>query len=472
MKAAIYTRVSTPGQAINGESLDMQKERLIEYVKAHNWELYKAYEDGGFSGKDTNRPAFQQMIKDAELKKFDVLVVYKIDRLSRSILDFHTTMKFLEKQNISFVSVTQQFDTTNSMGRLMLAILVDFANFEREINVDRAYDTYFSRLKSGLSSGDIPYGYKRENKKIIIVPEEADKVKQIFELASGGLSASKIAREVSFTPDHVKSILSNPFYTGYVCRRRDKYRRRIKGETEWYQGQQEAIISVELFNQASEVRKSKRIMGDRKHVSLFSKLIYCPKCGHNLTFCAKKMHNGNLIYAYECMPIGLDGLHCNQYLREDPLELILIDQLDKIYKIRLPEEKEEDNFQEKIFKLDRKITRAIQLIDNEDVSIEDIRKKLEELKRQKAEILASQIKKPDYGKINEKLKSIKQVYPFATREEKSRLWHMIINRISAKEDILTIEWKDGRIQKIPRPKGPFLSTRGYPPSAPPHKEIL
>jgi site-specific DNA recombinase len=153
MKAAVYTRVSTPGQAINGESLDMQKERLIEYVKNHNWELYKTYEDGGFSGKDTNRPAFQQMIKDAELKKFDVLVVYKIDRLSRSILDFHTTMKFLEKQNISFVSITQQFDTTNSMGRLMLAILVDFANFEREINVDRSYDTYFSRLKSGLSSG-------------------------------------------------------------------------------------------------------------------------------------------------------------------------------------------------------------------------------------------------------------------------------------------------------------------------------
>ena len=467
MKAAIYIRVSTPGQAINGESLEMQKERLIEYVKAHDWELFKTYEDGGFSGKDTNRPAFQEMIHDAELKKFDILVVYKIDRLSRSILDFHTTMKFLEKQGISFVSVTQQFDTTNSMGRLMLAILVDFANFEREINVDRAYDTYFSRLKSGLSSGDIPYGYKRENKKILIIPERAKTVKKIFELAAGGFSAIKIAREVSLTPDHVKSILSNPFYTGHVCRRRDKYRHRIKGETQWYEGQQEAIISVELFNQASEVRKSKRIIGNRKHVGLFSKLIYCPKCGHNLTFCAKKMHNGNSIYAYECMSIGLGSPSCNQYLREDPLEIILVDQLDKIYKIRLPEKKEEDNFQEKLFKLDRRIARTIQLIDNEDISVEDIGKRLKELKRQKAEILASQIKKPDYNKINEKLKTIKQVYPFATREEKSRLWHAIISRISAKEDILAIEWKDGRIQKIPRPKGPFPSVRGNLPSAPP-----
>jgi len=160
MKAAIYTRVSTSDQAVNGESLDLQKDRLIEYVKNHGWELYKAYEDGGFSGKNVNRPAFQSMMKDAEAKKFDILVVYKIDRLSRSVLDFHTTMQFLEKQGISFVSVTQQFDTTTSMGRLMLNILVDFANFEREINVDRAIDSYLKRLQDGVNSGTVPYGYK------------------------------------------------------------------------------------------------------------------------------------------------------------------------------------------------------------------------------------------------------------------------------------------------------------------------
>lgn len=182
MKAAIYIRVSTPGQAINGESLDMQKERLIEYVEAHGWKLYKAYEDGGFSGGTTNRPAFQEMMRDIEAKKFNVLVVYKIDRLSRSVLDFHTTMKTLEKHNIAFVSITQQFDTTTSMGRLMLGILVDFANFEREINVDRARDSYLSRLKGGVHSGMTPYGYKRENKQLVIIPEESEKVKEILTL--------------------------------------------------------------------------------------------------------------------------------------------------------------------------------------------------------------------------------------------------------------------------------------------------
>jgi site-specific DNA recombinase len=107
MKAAIYIRVSTPGQAINGESLDMQKERLVSYAKAQDWNIYKTYEDGGFSGKDTDRPGFQAMLSDVQQNKFDILLVYKIDRLSRSTLDFHTTMDFLQKQDISFISATQ-----------------------------------------------------------------------------------------------------------------------------------------------------------------------------------------------------------------------------------------------------------------------------------------------------------------------------------------------------------------------------
>jgi len=206
MKAAIYTRVSTNDQVMRGESLDMQKERLVAYVKSQGWELYKIYEDGGFSGKDTNRPGFQQMLSGVELRKFDVVVVYKIDRLSRSILDFHKTMEFFNKSKISFVSITQQFDTTTSMGRLMLAILVDFANFEREIDVDRARDAYLSRLKNGLSSGRIPYG------------------------------SMKIAEKVNLDNEHVKSILKNPFYTGYVCPRKDKHGHRVQDENTWHKG--------------------------------------------------------------------------------------------------------------------------------------------------------------------------------------------------------------------------------------------
>jgi site-specific DNA recombinase len=446
MKAAIYTRVSTPGQAINGESLDMQKERLIEYVKNHNWELYKTYEDGGFSGGTTNRPAFQEMMRDAEAKKFEVLVVYKIDRLSRSVLDFHTTMKTFEKHNIDFVSITQQFDTTTSMGRLMLGILVDFANFEREINVDRARDSYLSRLKGGVHSGRTPYGYKRENNQLVIIPEQVEIIKEIFNLVLQGLSSNKIAEKLNMDYDHVKSIITNPFYTGYVCPRRDKHGHRIQNTDAWYKGQHEGIISLETYKKVLEMRK--KVSNYVRHIGLFSKIIYCPYCKHNLTFHykspRKKEYN-----VYRCEQTEPKGIFCRQYVYEEFLEALLVQKLDKLFQIRLPE-KSNSNIKDKIAKIDKKISKAIALLDIEDVSVEEIKSKIEELKRQKAELLTKDITQLDYKKINEKLKGFKELYPYATREERKRLWSLTIEKITAYHDELEVHWKDGTNTKFKR----------------------
>jgi len=452
MKAAIYTRVSTPGQAINGESLDMQKERLIEYVKNHDWELYKAYEDGGFSGKDTNRPAFQQMIKDAELKKFDVLVVYKIDRLSRSILDFHTTLKLLEKQGISFVSVTQQFDTTNSMGRLMLAILVDFANFEREINVDRAVDSYLKRLQDGINSGIVPYGYRREDKGVTIVLDEAEKVKEIFSLASQSLSMNQIARKTGFTNYHVRSILTNPFYCGYIVRKRDKFEHRIKEDTwKWFKGKHKPIISEELWRQVADLRKRKIKIITRKSTSLFSHLIYCPYCKHNLSFHSRTVEKGMIFY-YQCNQIKLDGKACCQYLREEPLEKVLLNYINKIYEIRLSIPRREIENEDKLVNIERKMNKILRFIEEDYMTFEKGKIQLDKLKEQKAALLASKIIQTDYSKVTEKLKQIKQIYPLATREERSQLWHVLIDKIEARKDKIVVHWRFGKKYIIQRPR--------------------
>ena len=441
MKAAIYTRVSTPDQAVNGESLDMQKERLIEYVKNHGWELYKAYEDGGFSGKNVNRPAFQKMMKDVEFKKFDILVVYKIDRLSRSVLDFHTTMKFLEKQGISFVSVTQQFDTTNSMGRLMLNILVDFANFEREINVDRSIDSYLQRLHKGIPSGAIPYGYRREEDGIAIVESEAIFVRELFSLALQGLSTNEISKKTGLTPYHVRSIITNPFYTGYLARRRDRFDKRIKeNDWEWYQGQHKPIISVELFQQVAQKRQSKARVANTKYKAFFSHLIYCPKCKHNLSFHTRTKKT-KIVFYYRCDPIKIDEKSCGQYLREEPLEVILSRQIDKVFKLQKPENNEKDD--DSIIMIDRKIKRLVRLAEEEDVTVEEFKQRIEELKKQKALLLAHQITKLDYSKISEKLKTIISIYPYMTREEKSRLWHLLIIRIEACKSLVSVYWRGG-----------------------------
>ena len=450
MKSAIYIRVSTPGQAINGESLDMQKERLIEYVKNHNWELYKAYEDGGFSGKDTNRPAFQQLIKDAEQKKFNILVVYKIDRLSRSILDFHTTMKFLEKQNISFVSVTQQFDTTNSMGRLMLAILIDFANFEREINVDRALDAYLKRLSDGVSSGAIPYGYKRVNKKVVIVPEQAEKVKEIYNLASQSLSMNNIARHTGFTKYHVRSILTNPYYTGNLTRRRDRFNRRMKEHTwEWHKGSHEPIIPLEVFQRVSELRKKNSKISKSKYQSLFSHLIYCPYCKHNLSFHMKTIKKGQIFY-YQCDPVKLDEKSCHQYLREEPLEYVLLNFVDKAYKINISVPRREIDVEDKVLNIDRKIKKILRYMEEDLKPFEEGRDEINKLKAEKAELLAKRIIEIDYSQIAESIKKIKQIYYLASREEKSRLWHLLIERIEARKDRVVVKWRYGKNYTIER----------------------
>ena len=452
MKVAIYIRVSTPGQAINGESLEMQKERLLEYVKAHGWELFKTYEDGGFSGKNTNRPAFQEMIHDAELKKFDILVVYKIDRLSRSILDFHTTMKFLEKQGISFVSVTQQFDTTNSMGRLMLAILVDFANFEREINIDRALDSYLKRLNNGVSSGAIPYGYKRMNKEVIIISEEAERVKELYTLASQGHSMNDIARQTGFTKYHVRSILTNPYFTGSLTRRRDKFNHRTKEHSwEWHKGAHEPIISLELWQKVAELREKKYKISKSKHQSLFSHLIYCPYCKHNLSFHIKNRHKRTELY-YECDPVKLDEKSCYQYLREEPLEAILLNYINKSYNVNVSFPRKQIDNEDKILNIDRKIKKILRYMEEDLKPFEEGKSEINKLKEEKAKLLAAKIIEPDYSLITEQIKKIKQVYHLATREEKARLWHLLIDKIEAYKDVIVIHWHSERKQKITRIK--------------------
>ncbi len=452
MKAAVYIRVSTPGQAINGESLDMQKERLIEYVKTHKWDLYKTYEDGGFSGKDTNRPAFQEMLKDAEDKKFDILVVYKIDRLSRSILDFHTTMKFLEKQGISFVSVTQQFDTTNSMGRLMLAILVDFANFEREINVDRAIDSYMKRLQDGVNSGTVPYGYRREGKKVVIVPEEAKNIKEIFHLASQNLSMNNIARKTGFTNYHIRSILTNPFYCGYIVRKRDRYERRIKEhEWKWYKGKHKPIISEETWKETAELRKKKIKVIIKKTTGIFSRLIYCPYCEHNLCFHSKYTKDSVILY-YQCDRIKMDGKSCSQYIREEPLETVLLNYINNIFELKVPISRREIEVEDKVANVDRKIDKIIKLIEEDYMSFEKGKKQLDKLKEEKAVLLASRIIETDYSEIVKKLKQIKQIYPLATREERSQLWHVLIEKIEAHKDKIVVYWRFRKKQTIQRRK--------------------
>jgi site-specific DNA recombinase len=186
VRCAIYTRVSTEhGLDQEFNSLDAQYDAASAYIKsqAHaGWTLIRSrYDDGGYSGGSTDRPDLQKLLDDIRARKIDVIVVYKVDRLTRSLADFAKLVELFDAHGISFVSVTQQFNTTTSMGRLTLNVLLSFAQFEREVTSERIRDKIGASKRKGLwVGGTLPFGYELKDGKIAIVEEEAELVRLIF----------------------------------------------------------------------------------------------------------------------------------------------------------------------------------------------------------------------------------------------------------------------------------------------------
>lgn len=243
VRCAIYTRKSTDeGLDMEFNSLDAQREAgeaFIASQKFKNWEcLPERYDDGGFSGGNTNRPALAKLKADIADGKIDAVVVYKIDRLSRSLMDFAELLTLFEKYDVAFVSVTQDINTSSSSGRMMLNILMTFAQYEREVITERIKDKVSAAKKRGMHcGGPVPIGYRSdpETKKLYVVPEEAELVKKIFEtylrFGSGKETAKfldlcglktpvKISRKGvphggdEFNGTYIYRVLQNPLYLG------------------------------------------------------------------------------------------------------------------------------------------------------------------------------------------------------------------------------------------------------------------
>jgi site-specific DNA recombinase len=243
VRCAVYTRVSTDyGLDQEFNSLDAQHEASEAYIRsqAHDgWTLGRTrYDDGGYSGGSTERPALQRLLADIRDRRIDVVVVYKVDRLTRSLADFAKLVELFDAHRVSFVSVTQQFNTTTSMGRLTLNVLLSFAQFEREVTGERIRDKIGASKRRGIwVGGMVPLGYVSRNRKLFIEEEEAERVSTIFgrylELGSIGLllsdlrergivtkvrplSDGRIVGGIPFTRGPLAYLLRNRFYIGEV----------------------------------------------------------------------------------------------------------------------------------------------------------------------------------------------------------------------------------------------------------------
>lgn len=195
VNCGIYVRKSTEkGLELEFNSLHNQEDACRSYIMSqafNNWEYFKTYTDGGISGGTMERPALKQMLEDIRRGLIQTVVVYKVDRLSRSIMDFHNMMKEFDKYGCNFVSITQAFDTSTSMGKLTLNMLLSFAQFEREVSSERVRDKIRASKAKGLWTGGVPkLGYDIKNKKLVINPVEAEQIHNIFE---GYLRCSSLA---------------------------------------------------------------------------------------------------------------------------------------------------------------------------------------------------------------------------------------------------------------------------------------
>lgn len=300
VRCAIYTRKSTD-EGLDSEfnSLDAQREAAEAYILSQRQERWVAlpdhYDDGGYSGGDLERPGLQRLLEEVEAGRIDCVLVYKVDRLSRSLLDFARLIEIFDRRHVSFVSITQQFNTTTSMGRLVLNILLSFAQFEREIIGERIRDKVAATKRKGKYTGGPPvlgYDVDRGRKRLVVNPEEAELVRHIFvrfldtgcitdlvgELNAQGYATKSWTTKQGVTragkpwnKGYVYRLLNNPLYLGEVSHKQERY-----------PGEHEAIVSSELWERVHVIlAKRYRARGERLRTqgpALLRGIIRCAHC--------------------------------------------------------------------------------------------------------------------------------------------------------------------------------------------------
>jgi DNA invertase Pin-like site-specific DNA recombinase len=260
-KCAVYTRVSTSMQAEKEyNSCEAQKDRIASFIKSQeDMEAFREYSDPGFSGGDLDRPGLKALLRDIEGGQIEVVLTYKIDRLTRSSKDFYALIEFFEKYGVSFISVTERFDTSSPSGRLLRNIMLTFAQFEREMTGERIKDKLEQKAKRGFWNGSVPpIGYKKIDKKLVVDKNKASVIKELFEtLVKTGhfFEVLALARKRGLTIHRTGNLISssglydllkNPIYIG-----------KITWRGQYLPGIHQPIISEDLFLAAQECIKEK-----------------------------------------------------------------------------------------------------------------------------------------------------------------------------------------------------------------------
>lgn len=340
MRVALYPRVSGHEQEDN-YSIPEQIKRMTAYCEARGWMVYKIYTDSGFTGSNLERPGLQMMIKDAETKKFDMVLVYKLDRLSRSQKDtLYLIEDVFDKHDVFFTSITENFDTSTPTGKAFLGILAVFAQFEREQIRERTMIGKDSRAKEGLwhGSAQVPTGYDYVDGELIINEYEAMQIREAAELFVNLTPVREIERRFikkgyirkggTWAAWNIRVILSNPLYIGMI-KHRDKL----------YPGKHKPILDKETFEQIQVIMQARRdefLPRTKAGVkSLLGGMLFCKHCGGRY---ARQNGGSRNLHKYYCcysrcksVPKMIKDPNCkNKNYRDDILDRFILEQISKL----------------------------------------------------------------------------------------------------------------------------------------------
>lgn len=471
-RVACYIRVSTLEQNEHGYSMGEQKEKLTAYCKAKDWDIYDVYEDGGYSGASLNRPALQRLFHDGQQKRFDAVLVYKLDRLSRSQKDTLTIIEDkLLNNNVEFVSMNENFDTSTPFGRAMIGILSVFAQLEREQIAERMEMGRIGRAKAGLyhGGGPAPIGYDYTDGHLVINEYEAMQIKLIFDMFLNGKSVHSIHKHLQKN----YSVKSGNWTSITSVRRTLKqilYAGKIERGGNVYDGQHEAIISMDIFEKTQqrldrirEMPKNKRLSDNGgKARSLLTGLLFCNHCGaryfnHQAVYVYKEKREPR--YWYKCYSRHGSPAHMvkdkkckNKNFRQNELETHIINEMTRLAvdESYFKEIKENNGtkidtqvFEKRIKDIDSQLSRLVDLYQLGSIPFEKVKNRTELLSNEKETLMEKMnVKESVLSETDAKreLGNINRVFEKGTLEEKRELLFLFIDKITIDDKNVSIHW--------------------------------
>lgn len=457
-KAALYSRVSTLEQANNGYSLNAQKEQLENYAKAMNYSVVSQYSDGGNSGGNMDRPELQRMLNDIELGNIDIVIVVKLDRLSRNQRNtLYLIEDMFQKHDVGFISLQESFDTTTSFGRAMIGIISTFAQLERDTIYERMFMGRKERAKKGLyrGSSNISIGYSYIDGKLL-KNDFSDVVVEIFDRYIDGESTYSIYSDLlKRYPDKVYGdnmitrILDNPIYIG-----------KVKFDGIYYDGIHEPIVDEEKFNAAKQLREqvSNRYKVDKtKRSTLLSRKLYCGHCGKTMVkqkhyskregkFTSTEYHYGYYVCnGKRSRTVKKTGVRCVQpNKRVEDIDTIILDKInamnfDKAKKNILKNRKTDDS-KKRIDKLDSQQKRLMDLYQLDSVDINELDKRLKKINEERKTIKETKNSLRE-KKVMNQLENLKGINMYdLSFEEQCSIIDSLIDNIIIKNNDMTINF--------------------------------